>query len=328
MKTSKSSLRAARQKRIADRKKKEGSADNKSQQSYKFTQKKEDKSKETKTEETPKTLVASVVDPKEIPTTAEVTMHLYGENTTNPHWLVCADGKPVAEVCLQDQENPNEISNVFVGEKYAEGIINAAAHLPMTEILAQVKARPYLAAVESSEIVKGMKEQLDKDTKEELRKAKANLRNDMLNMISTVVNAQTRNFLTDNALKCAMYENMTQAGISGERALAIIEGSWQDSADEYFEDTFNQAAKWMDLSPEAFAEVKEQIEKTRRTPMVEAEVKEEAPVNVPVPTASANIPLSTYVSASVNPEEKDEKSELREILSFRKRSLNKQMSNR
>lgn len=326
MKTSDSSLRAARQKRIAERKKAENVEEKKSQQSYKFTQK-ESKTEEVKTEDTPQTLTASIVDPKTISNNAEITMHLYGENTVDPHWLVCADGKPVAEIRLSDQEVPEEVSNVFATDQYKTGIITAASQLPLSEILTEVKARPYLAAVESSEIVKDLKEKLENNSKTELRKARAELRNDMLNMLNFVVSAQTRNFIAENALKCAMFGYMTEAGISGERSLAIIEGAWQDSANDFFETTFDQASKWMDLSPEAFAELREQIESTKRNPLVEAETKEES-VDVKFPKESANIPLATYASAAVDPSIDNEKDTLREKLSFRKRSLNKQMNNR
>lgn len=317
MKKDASSLRAARQKRIAERSDKAQGA-----KSYKFTQKEAD---------VPETLVANVLDPKAVSKTAEITMHLYNKDQADPHWLMCAGGQPVAQIRLSDQEEPDSIGNLFTTDQYAHSIIESAKKLDMPELLEGVKARPFVAAIESSEVFKSVREAIAKEAKEELRKAKTNLRGDMINMLNMVVSAQTKNFIRENALKDASFKTMREAGIESDRAVAIVEAAWQKSASDYFEQTFKQASKWMDLSPEAFAELKEHIMETpNRTPVVTSDEDENATL---VPKQASNIPLTTQTGPSVDPNANrtasvDAKEAMREKFGFRTRSLNKQMANR
>lgn len=318
MKKSASSLRAARQNRIKAR-----AEESKGAQSYKFTQKEAD---------VPETLVANVLDPKSISKTANITMHLYNKDHSDPHWLVCADGQPVAQIRLSDQEDPEKIAKLFTTDQYAHSIVESAKQLELPEILSGVKARPFVAAIESSEVFKNVRDSIAKEASENLRKARANLRGDMINVLNMVVTAQTKNFLSENELKSATFRLMREAGIEADRAVAIVEAAWQKSASKYFEDTFKQASKWMDLSPEAFAEMKEQIVgMPNRTPDVSIE-SEDAPVPS-YPKQASNVPLTTQTDPSVNPNANrtasvNEKESLRDKLGFRTRVLNKQIANR
>lgn len=317
-----SSLRAARQSRIASRQ-----ASSESAQSYNPTQ-----TEQTAPEAAPavpETLVASVLDPKAVSKSAEVTMHLYNEKSSDPHWIVCAGGIPVAQIRLSDQDEVDRTAKIFTTAQYADAIIESAKQLDMSELLSGVHARPFVASVESAEVFKSVKEAMASEAKEQLRRAKANLRGDMINMLNLVVTAQSKNFIQANELKDNMFRKMRESGIEQDRAVAIIEAAWQEKAASYFEDTFNQASKWMDMSPEAFAEVKEQIVGTQnRTPSIEVSASANDRL---IPKESSNIPLLTTASIDPNANRTasvDEKASMREKLGFRSRSLNKQMTTR
>ena len=309
-------LRAARQKRLAAR-----------QDSATGSQKSQSKlSDEPRTAApvvaapaaaAPEKLSAPVVDPSRIEKTASLDLLLYGDTTENPHWVVLASGRPVAEIRLADQEEPEKIARIFVTEKYAEGVREAAKQFDLAEVLNGVRARTYIASVDSAEAFKKVEASAAKKAETELRKSKAALRDDALNMLNLVVVAQTKNFLTDNPLKSEMFNRMTESGISERQAVAIIEAAYQASAPAHFETCFRQAFKWMDLHPESLAELEEQIKGlSHRTPVV-AEADD-------VPSARSamhNIPLETR-SASYG-EQEDEKSHLKEALAFRRRIHNR-----
>jgi len=256
------------------------------------------------------TLTAAVLDPRNVTKTAELTMHLFNERTSDPHWLVCADGQPVAQIRLSDQEDVERVAKVFSTDAYAHGIVNAATRMDLEEILAGVRARAYVASVKGSDAYQALEAHLKAASTDELRRAKANLRNDMVNTLNLVVTAQTKNFIVANALKDALFNRMRSAGIESDRAVAIIEAAWQEKSSEYFDDAFKQAMKWMDLSPESYNEIQEQInDMPQRTPTVEA--------STAVAPASKNIPLMTYTAGFS--EETDPKEQLREVFGFRAR---------
>jgi len=311
-------LRAARQKRLAARQESTAKSSPKSQSNV---------SDETRTAApvaaapavaAPEKLSAPVVDPSLISKTASLDLLLYGDKTENPHWVVLASGRPVAEIRLADQEEPERIAKIFVTEKYAEGVREAAKQFDLVQVLDGVRARPYVASVDSAEAFKKVEASANKKAETEMRKAKAALRDDALNMLNLVVVAQTKNFLTDNPLKGELFNRMTESGISDRQAVAIIEAAYQSSAPEHFENCFKQAFKWMDLQPEALAELEEQIKGlSHRTPVV-AEADD-------IPSARSamhNIPLETR-TASYGSEQDDDKSSLREALGFRRRLHNR-----
>lgn len=264
----------------------------------------------------PERMASPVVDPLNVAKTAAVDLLLYGEGTENPHWVVLASGRPVAEIRLEDQEEPQRIAKLFVTEKYAEGVREAAKSFDFAEVLAGVRARPYVASVAGSDAFKRIEAAAADKAKVELRKAKAALRDDALNMLNLVVVAQTKNFIADNVLKSELFNRMKEAGVADRQAVAIIEAAYQAKAPEHFENCFKQAFKWMDLQPEALAELEEQIKGlSHRTPVV-AE-SEEIPSARSASSHMHNVPLETR-SASYS-EESDDKSSLREALGFRRR---------
>lgn len=267
---------------------------------------------------TPATISSAVTDPSMVSKTANIDLLLYGEGTENPHWVVLAGGRPVAEIRLEDQEEPAKVARYFVTEGYAKGVREAAKSFDFAEVLSGVRARSYLASVQGNDAVKRIEAAAKDAAKAELKKAKAALRDDALNMLNLVVVAQTKNFISDNVLKSELFSRMKEAGINDRQAVAIIEAAYQAKAPEHFENCFKQAFKWMDLQPEALSELEEQIKGlAHRTPHV-AE-SEEIPSARFASSQITNIPLETR-SASFSSNEGDEKDSLREKLGFGRRN--------
>lgn len=270
---------------------------------------------------TPRELTAQVLNPAEISKSANLDMTLYGEDTSDPHWMITANGKPVAEVRLSDQENPAQNATMFVTANYARHLIEAAKHVELPEMLASIKARPYIASIAGSDAYKALEERTEAIAKAAYAKKAANLRGDLLNTLGFVVQAQAKNFISENVLKDTLFKRMAEAGIEEDRSIAIIEAAWQESSAQYFEACFAQAQKWMDLTPEAYAELVEQVgNMPSRMPVVAS--TDVIPNARRVPSAEHNVPFTTY-TASAQPAEsaQDPKAQLKETLSLRGRRL-------
>lgn len=317
-------LRAARQERLAT--KQAAPQGPQSHYSFKAKEAQPAPSTETKPVEVPKDLVAPVLDPSAVSKTATFDMSLFGDESKDPHWMLTADGRPVAEIRLSDQEDAEKIAKVFVTPQYAHGIIESAKQLDLADLLKGVKARPYVAAVQGADAYKSMQQTVTASAEETLRKAKANLRGDMLNVLGLVVTAQSKNFIVENGLKDGLFNRMKAAGIEDDRAVAVIEAAWQEKAPEYFEECFKQAAKWMDLTPEAYAELQEQIVgMPARMPTVEASDSiRHAGATPRVPSEQGNVPFTTHTAGSAEPVA-SEKDQLKAALGFRSRHVHKQM---
>jgi len=102
---------------------------------------------------------------------------------------------------------------------------------------------------------------------------------------------------------------MVSAGINDQQAVSVIEAAYPAKASDHFDQCFKQAFKWMDLQPEAFAELEEQIkELNTRTPVVAAsdDIR-------PAPQMH-NVPLVTRPTTASFDGEGDEKVAMREAL--------------
>jgi hypothetical protein len=325
-------LRAAREARIAAR----GNSATGDQSNSKSV-KSDEQGKSAASVETPKAapaselpaiLTAAVLDPSAVQKTAEVDMLLYGADSEDPHWVVVASGKPVAEIRLSDQEEPHKIAKMFVTQQYAEGVREAAKQFDFAEILTSIHARPYMASVSTADAVKTITAQAQETAAKDLRKAKADLRDNTLNMLNLVVLAQTKNFLQENPLKDELYRRMTESGVGERQAVAIIEAAYQARAADHFEACFKQASKWMDLQPAALAELEEQIKGLAYRQPVVAESDEIRSASHS-PSRIHNVPLETRTaSGTAHAGEEDEKENLKVAFGFRSRSLNRSMPQR
>lgn len=271
-------------------------------------------------------LTAAVLDPASVQKTAQIDLIGYTDRE-DPFWAVLASGRPVAEIRLSDQEEPQKVAKLFVTEQYAEGVREAAKQFSFEEVLAGVRARTYQASVSGEDAYKSIEAQLRTESETSLREAKSNLRDNMSNMLNLVVLAQAKNFLRVNPLKDELFRRMTESGLDEHRAVALIEAAYQARAPEHFDVCFKQAAKWMDLQPEALHELEEQIKDLgyRQPTLAESDEIRAASADL-APSGSHNVPLTTRTAAG--PAVDDEKEQMRQAMGFRRRNSNHQMSNR
>lgn len=213
-----------------------------------------------------------VVDPSTLKKTSQFDLSLYHSGTKNPHWLVVADGEPVAKIEYQDLPQEGFSQSMFEAESFGETLIRAFTQEDPAKILASTKARMYIAKLDKNDVVSKLKADVTANADEAIRLARADLRNNMLNVISLVVKAQTKNYLPANTLKADFYEVMKEMGVPARTASMIIEKAWEAGAPAYFEATLKQAEEWMDVTPDTYKHIEKTVNDiATRTVEVDAE---------------------------------------------------------
>jgi hypothetical protein len=279
----------------------------------------------------PQELTASVVDPSRLEETTKITLAgPYNAGEDSPHWVVLAEGKPLAEINLADQENPEKIKKAFVTDEYAQALVQNAKRMPIKQLLAAVRARPYVATVKSTEIFASIDKRYKQESHEAFQKKAAGYRDDLSSMMMIVAEGQRKNFIMESPLKEALFQQLKKAGV--QNPVPAIEAAFKAAFPEHLESMLKQAQKWMDLSAEAMAEIRESI--------MDMPSREVAAIALPpgarvaatkgVPSSAGNVPLST-ATAGGSPTERTaeaEKEDLKKTFSFRSRMHNHKMAAR
>lgn len=268
-------------------------------------------------------IMAKVLDPSTVGKNASIDMLLYNEKSNDPHWVILADGKPLAEVRLSDQDEPQKVAKIFSSTQYGTGLKEAFSEVDATDLLKGIKARPYVAATQTADTFKALEAQAKTASAEQLRLARANMRDEMLSMLSFVVEAQAKNYIVENPIKDELFNRMVKAGVDENAAVAVIEASFQTRAPEHFEHMFKRAVAYMDMAPEAFQELRAEVTKS---PARHVAPVDGAASAAPTPRQASNVPLTTAsVPTGSGSSTTDDKAALKEKMSFRSRMVHRAM---
>ncbi len=244
-------------------------------------------------------ITAFVIDPKSLTKSANFDLSLYGAGSEDPKWVVLADGTPVGEIHYQDQDNaavsalPRE---EFETADFGQTIAKAFAQEEPAKVLASLRARIYAATVSKTLAFDTVKKEVMASADEDIRLARAELRDSLMNVLGLVITAQNKNYLPTNDLKAELHDQLVGVGMEPVMAAKVIEASWTKSASTYFEACFKQATDWMDLHPEAFADISKNINSApHRMPDV-------SPVTASasdIPSAAHNVPVVITAGALI-----------------------------
>lgn len=237
-------------------------------------------------------ITAAVLDISSMSKTASLDASLYGKGTSNPHWLIVADGRPLGEFQFADAD-PSLTVDLFTSETYGDSVLKAMSSEGPAKIFASLKGRTYVAAVNKSAAMAELRKQVAASGDDSLRVARAEVRANLMNAVGLVLKAHKKNFLQANDLKAELHEQMSSVGVDPATATHVIETSWQNGAQPYFEATFDQAQEWMDLPIDAFAAIAKQVDTmpVRQMETVTAQAWD-------IPSSAHNVPVATPVTAS------------------------------
>lgn len=252
---------------------------------------------------------ALVADPASLGETTAFDMVLVGASSAEPHFIILADGEPLARLALADQPNREDIKE-FYGERaqdYVPHIVEALTDsltnsIGVEETLGSIHAVPYMAVANASVMAEQLRVEAQAAAEEDLAERLGNVKEDMLNHIHLAVmasNKGSRGLFVENKLKQAMVSAMDKQGVEG--ANQLISKIWAREAGNYFGDILTYANKLMGMTPEAVAEVTREIvgasadagddeTETLRTPIRQASGHK--------PSADNNVPLRTTTVSS------------------------------
>jgi len=208
--------------------------------------------------------IEPVVTPQQIleaAASADFDLVLFNENSDNPHYAVFANGKPVAEIALEDQPRAAEIADMFVSDEYAQTVKESLATFdnPL-ETLQSLNAKFYHAVVNTGEIAQRAASIAESHLEDEYAARLAALKEDFFNtMILTLQasNKGTKGLFVSNTLKQAMRQAMRQAGV--ENPVPIVDKVWEKYAPQYFNEIIATTEKWMGYNAETLQEMTKEI---------------------------------------------------------------------
>ncbi|NIT79654.1 MAG: hypothetical protein GWN58_33390 [Anaerolineae bacterium] len=226
--------------------------------------------------------VEPVVDQDELETeeaTADdLDMVLFQTDASKgPHWSVFYRGRPLCAIRLADQENPEEIAELFVTEEYPKHIQEACASpIGIRETLNSVNAHWYMGVIDTGQVATEARQIAAQQLEDEFATRLASLKEDLLNTINLAVvasNKGSKGLFVENKLKAACVQVLRDAGVVG--ASTALNEVWVEAAQTYMQDILKVAEKWLSYSPEAMQEVTAEIVGT------EVEIDEEPEVETP-----------------------------------------------
>lgn len=180
------------------------------------------------------------------------------------HWVLFANGDPLAKINLNDQENAERIAAHFVSEDYARSVVEGIQKHGLKATLEATKAKAYVAKVDENAKIAEIKAKLEADAKTELRASIANTKSKYVESLGLVLEASASNFIVENALKDSLVAFMTSAGIPEGTAAEGVDNAFFQSGVKTIANFLDKAEEWANLSPEALSEIKAALEQAGR----------------------------------------------------------------
>lgn len=202
-------------------------------------------------------MVMPLMDLEGIGESAEIDLALFGEASDNPHWVVFADGNPVAKIALQDQARPDEIKELFIKSSYKRSVKEAVAKMGIKEVLPSLKAKLYAETVRKNKMIAGLRGAERKKLAREFEARNAKMQESFLENIDLVLEAMQKNFILENPLKDALFTGMKAAGVHDP--LRIIKNAFSKEGRAFFDTVIKKATEWGGMSKAARAELAQTV---------------------------------------------------------------------
>lgn len=220
-------------------------------------------------------------------TTADVRMHLYGEQTENPYWNVDVAGVPVGRISLMDQENPESLRSVFTSAHYSDGITKAICQAGLVNIFTQQNGKFWKAELNETTHQKKVRASIETSLKKEheekveaLYHKSQNLANELIKRVALVLAGMDKNFYnkTGHPLKSALFDSFANSGVHPSTILGAIEEGFAHGATRFFGEVMDKAVDYMGYTDEALDEIGNAIsDGATIEPVLKEEVYEEGP---------------------------------------------------
>lgn len=180
------------------------------------------------------------------------------------HWVLCANGDPLAKIVLKDQDNADKIAAHFASADYAKSVIEGIQKYGLQATVEYTKAKPYVAKIDENKKVSEIRARLEQESKAALRKTIADVKSRYVENLDLVLTASSNNFIVENPLKDALVSFMTSAGVPEVVAAQGVDQAFFQKGVQTVAGLLDKAEEWSNYSPEAIAEVKATVEQAGR----------------------------------------------------------------
>jgi hypothetical protein len=220
-------------------------------------------------------VVMAVTDPAALESDAEVRFDLVPflpseAQTTQEvlnagaHWVVLANGEPLAKISLRDQDHADKIVAHFVSADFARSVVDGIQKHGIKATFAAVKAKTYIAKVDESKKIAEIKASLAASTEEALRQKTASLKAKYVENLGLVLEAAANNFIVENPLKDALVASLTNLGVPEAAAASITDEAFFQFGQKTLASFLDKAEEWSNTSPEAMKEIKAAMQSAGR----------------------------------------------------------------
>jgi uncharacterized protein YidB (DUF937 family) len=135
-----------------------------------------------------------------------------------------------------------------------------------------VKARTYIATVDTTDKVKQIKAGLEATSTEALRLARAELKAKFNQNLGHAIEAAANNFLVQNPLKDALVAAAVGMGVQEHQASALVDDAFFTHGQTTLAGLLDQAEEWSNTAPEALDTILRAMRGAGRRPRASASV--------------------------------------------------------
>lgn len=172
------------------------------------------------------------------------------------HWVVFANGEPLAKISLKDQDHADKVAAHFVSADFARSIVDGIQKHGLQATFASVKAKPYVAKIDEAKKIVEIKANLAASSEEALRQKVAGIKAKYVENLGLVLEASSNNFIVENALKDALVASFTALGIPENAVSSMIDDAYFQFGEKTLAAFLDKAYEWSNTSPEAMREIK------------------------------------------------------------------------
>ena len=187
-------------------------------------------------------------------TTAAEVLH------AGAHWMLCANGEPVAKITLSEQDNAERIAAHFASEDYARSVIEGIAAHGLKATLEATRAKPYVAKVDENAKVAATKARLETENAAQIRNAISEVKAKYVDTLGLVLDASAANFIVEDSLKDGLVAFMTSAGVPEAIASEGVDNAYFQHGPKSIAAKLDKAEEWANLSEEALKEIRAAVE--------------------------------------------------------------------
>lgn len=195
--------------------------------------------------------------PEEAVTTQDVLL-------AGAHWVLFANGDPLAKISLGDQEHADKIVAHFVTADFARSIVDGISKHGLSQTLSAVKAKPYVAKIDEAKKIEQIRAKMEATAEEALRQKITSIKAKYVENLGLVLEASANNFIVENPVKDGFVAAMVNLGVPEASAAEIVDDVFFQYGQRTLAGFLDKAEAWSNTSPEALVEIKAAMQSAGR----------------------------------------------------------------